>query len=249
MNLSKYSNNKYKRKINRVQRACFSCRKRKQGCEEERPCRRCIEKGIECIEVESKKKKKGKLKKKITINHILQLKEWISYPEEENLLISNFDNYKIKNSENILKSCTNLVEESNCLVMNNEINYDDNTKNEILSLDDEIKLNFALLLPFFENPIPDYNFYSFFEEDEDLKKEQNYIFEIPIQHKIDFSDNLSEENEDFDSFNEEIKYYWAKISNKLKKNYNFHRQFLQIKEIWREIVKSLRSLDWKKAQM
>ncbi len=46
-----------KRKANRVQRACFNCRKRKQGCEEERPCRRCIERGIECVEVETKRKR------------------------------------------------------------------------------------------------------------------------------------------------------------------------------------------------
>jgi len=46
-----------KRKANRVQRACLNCRKRKQGCEEERPCRRCVEKGIECVEVEAKRKR------------------------------------------------------------------------------------------------------------------------------------------------------------------------------------------------
>lgn len=46
-----------KRKATRVQRACSNCRKRKQGCEEERPCRRCVEKGIECVEVEPKRKR------------------------------------------------------------------------------------------------------------------------------------------------------------------------------------------------
>jgi len=46
-----------KRKATRVQRACSNCRKRKQGCEEERPCRRCVEKGIDCVEVEPKRKR------------------------------------------------------------------------------------------------------------------------------------------------------------------------------------------------
>lgn len=46
-----------KRKATRVQRACSNCRKRKQGCEEERPCRRCVEKGIDCTEVEPKRKR------------------------------------------------------------------------------------------------------------------------------------------------------------------------------------------------
>jgi len=46
-----------KKKVTRVQRACFNCRKRKQGCDEERPCKRCTEKGIECIEGEHKQKK------------------------------------------------------------------------------------------------------------------------------------------------------------------------------------------------
>lgn len=51
-----------KRKATRVQRACSNCRKRKQGCEEERPCRRCVEKGIDCVEVEPKRKKGGRVK-------------------------------------------------------------------------------------------------------------------------------------------------------------------------------------------
>eukprot|EP01117_Protostelium_nocturnum_P004189 TRINITY_DN1549_c0_g1_i1.p1 TRINITY_DN1549_c0_g1~~TRINITY_DN1549_c0_g1_i1.p1 ORF type:complete len:421 (+),score=116.63 TRINITY_DN1549_c0_g1_i1:598-1860(+) len=47
----------HKRKANRVHRACFSCRKRKQGCDEQRPCKRCTEKGVECTEVEIKRKR------------------------------------------------------------------------------------------------------------------------------------------------------------------------------------------------
>jgi len=45
-----------KRKSSRVQRACYNCRKRKQGCDEERPCKRCADKGVECVEVETKKR-------------------------------------------------------------------------------------------------------------------------------------------------------------------------------------------------
>ncbi|PRP86801.1 hypothetical protein PROFUN_05018 [Planoprotostelium fungivorum] len=49
----------HKRKANRVHRACFSCRKRKQGCDEQRPCKRCTEKGIECTEAEGPRKRRG----------------------------------------------------------------------------------------------------------------------------------------------------------------------------------------------
>lgn len=53
---------KSKRKATRVQWACFSCRKRKQGCDAVRPCKRCVEKGIPCVEVESKRRR-GRLRK------------------------------------------------------------------------------------------------------------------------------------------------------------------------------------------
>eukprot|EP01116_Phalansterium_solitarium_P019938 TRINITY_DN5741_c0_g1_i1.p1 TRINITY_DN5741_c0_g1~~TRINITY_DN5741_c0_g1_i1.p1 ORF type:complete len:575 (-),score=147.05 TRINITY_DN5741_c0_g1_i1:714-2438(-) len=35
----------------RVQKACVNCRKRKQACDDARPCKRCTAKGIECREV------------------------------------------------------------------------------------------------------------------------------------------------------------------------------------------------------
>lgn len=53
---------KSKRKATRVQWACFNCRKRKQGCDSVRPCKRCVEKGIPCVEVESKRRR-GRTKK------------------------------------------------------------------------------------------------------------------------------------------------------------------------------------------
>ena len=51
-----------KKKPTRVSRACQNCRKRKQGCDEQRPCKRCLDKGIKCIEAQdttkiTKKKK------------------------------------------------------------------------------------------------------------------------------------------------------------------------------------------------
>jgi len=58
---SSITNKGNKRKATRVQRACVNCRKRKQGCEHERPCRRCVEKGINCTEVETKRKR-GRVK-------------------------------------------------------------------------------------------------------------------------------------------------------------------------------------------
>jgi hypothetical protein len=70
------SNNK--RKANRVQHACHNCRKRKQGCDEERPCRRCVEKGIECMEVEPKRKKFRKLHGKPTRNYTSRSSEYHS---------------------------------------------------------------------------------------------------------------------------------------------------------------------------
>jgi len=57
-----------KRKAQRVQRACLNCRKRKQGCEEERPCKRCVEKGVECCEVEPKRKR-GRAKGQLLHTH------------------------------------------------------------------------------------------------------------------------------------------------------------------------------------
>eukprot|EP01119_Soliformovum_irregulare_P001980 TRINITY_DN1198_c0_g1_i1.p1 TRINITY_DN1198_c0_g1~~TRINITY_DN1198_c0_g1_i1.p1 ORF type:complete len:405 (+),score=51.57 TRINITY_DN1198_c0_g1_i1:702-1916(+) len=59
---SEYLNDGNKRKSNRVQRACYNCRKRKQGCEDERPCKRCVEKGIPCEEVQMKKRGRAKAK-------------------------------------------------------------------------------------------------------------------------------------------------------------------------------------------
>lgn len=49
-----------KRKSSRVDRACLNCRKRKQGCDQERPCKRCNEKNIDCVEAPTKRGKKGR---------------------------------------------------------------------------------------------------------------------------------------------------------------------------------------------
>jgi len=45
-----------KKRSSRVKKACIHCRKRKQGCDEQRPCSRCVHKKICCVEAEPRKK-------------------------------------------------------------------------------------------------------------------------------------------------------------------------------------------------
>jgi len=69
---SNQSTPKSKRKATRVQWACFNCRKRKQGCDSVRPCKRCVEKGIPCVEVESKRRR-GRTKKEDSLKNTTKL--------------------------------------------------------------------------------------------------------------------------------------------------------------------------------
>lgn len=47
-----------KRKSNRVPKACVNCRQRKQGCDSERPCKRCVSQGVPCVEAYPQGKRK-----------------------------------------------------------------------------------------------------------------------------------------------------------------------------------------------
>eukprot|EP01119_Soliformovum_irregulare_P022699 TRINITY_DN781_c0_g3_i2.p1 TRINITY_DN781_c0_g3~~TRINITY_DN781_c0_g3_i2.p1 ORF type:complete len:315 (+),score=60.79 TRINITY_DN781_c0_g3_i2:189-1133(+) len=45
----------------RVQKACANCKKSHHACDNERPCRRCIDRGTQCFDVESRKRGRKKL--------------------------------------------------------------------------------------------------------------------------------------------------------------------------------------------
>lgn len=66
----------------RVQRACFNCRKCKQGCEDERPCKRCKDKGIPCTEVESHRPKKQRIQRSSSIQEENSSPNFCLSPEE-----------------------------------------------------------------------------------------------------------------------------------------------------------------------
>src|SRR5690606_26722528 len=58
---------KGKRMRKYAKRACLACKKAHTSCSDERPCKRCVHRGIECVDVDSSKpaaKEKAKESKK-----------------------------------------------------------------------------------------------------------------------------------------------------------------------------------------
>jgi len=68
------SNNSRPKKRLQVPRACMNCRKMHTGCETERPCKRCVQHGLECVDL-PRKKRFTRTKKHRSESHALVVAE------------------------------------------------------------------------------------------------------------------------------------------------------------------------------
>lgn len=238
-----------KRKAGRVQRACHNCRRRKQGCDEERPCKRCVEKGIECVEVEIKRKKT----RSKTKEYVVQTAEYAqgftvtrdsSSDDDEEIASSNSSEQQetLRSSENTSGTSSSDMEDS----------LEEMDAVPQIQREKDIGMNLLHLFPFLisvasaTNPqvgqlllnedIMDVHSFTLFED---------FPFYIPNGISSMDEPDYSESEE---RMKEEMIGCWRNIVQRLQIDENFRYEFRSIKELWKEIMRCLRSLEWHKVQ-
>jgi len=242
-----------KRKAGRVQRACHNCRRRKQGCDEERPCKRCVEKGIECVEVEIKRKKTRNKQRDNEATEpspeyaqgIAVTKDYSSDDEEANASANGSTQPEgPSHGENASGPSSSDMEDAM-----EEIEAVPASKPK----EKDAGMNLARLLPFLVNVAsatssPDMDL-SHFLSCEDIVDIHTFTSDFPFYSPYD-----SNKMDEFDCpdteerMKEEMFACWRTILRQLQVDEDLRHEFRYVKDLWKQIMKCLHSLEWHKVQ-
>jgi len=257
----------HKRKANRVHRACFSCRKRKQGCDEQRPCKRCTEKGIECLEAENPRKRRGDGRGSdgediFSDEEVSNIHDdgCLSCSEGEESGVEAMDNESCdeqpiqrKASHPSALSRTRSLSSTAVTPMITSSPMDtpipgtpnlcgDSDGEEILP---KQRTHLALLLPFLSSHMEDnYSSESCMSSSEDEDEHELYTLSKTLKGE-DFPFLHSGLNEDTDGLYRDM---WFQFLGRAKEDDSLIHEFNKVKAMWADIMKCLRSLQWSKLQ-
>jgi len=250
----------HKRKANRVHRACHSCRKRKQGCDEQRPCKRCTEKGIECTEVEGKKKRRSD-RGSDNEEDIYSDEEIVGTPEADGCDSCSEDEHS---SIEAIDSDNNEVEEKKVynfprrrLITNSTSSLSSllglemmpGTPTQDTDIEDvkpKHKPHLALLLPFLSSHMDNQRDGSSSGSDDEEDIELNMLSRSLRGEDFPFSGLSNEDVRLQEAMDVDYKDMWMEFLGHAKDDESLRREFQKIKGLWTEIMRCLRSLEWPK---
>lgn len=271
-----------------MQRACFNCRKRKQGCDEERPCRRCLEKGIECLEVETKRKR-GRAKQdpslagKSTLtalirSHLLTEDDPNSLSSEEEFegagnssdselgdeLASGEEGSQCKDDDD----CSSADEED--IAMEDDASDSDESDEEsavqqqfipesrIVANDELLRGHrlyiLATLLPFFNSStqnVTEEDLHAIFDDfTEEVVDDDSDLGDSDLAWDLELTDEGPKVEQPPPRYRQRVSNgRWNTFVHLIKcDDDNLKYQLLHVKEIWLEVIRALRILDWNKVQ-
>jgi len=249
-----------------VHRACHSCRKRKQGCDEQRPCKRCTEKGIECLEVEGKKRRsdKGSDEEFYSDEEIVGTPEvdCDSCSEDEHSGIEALDSDNAEPTEERKSTRRQLMSPRR----RNLSTSSTSSLASLLSLDampgtppsgqdsdsEEIKprqkSHLALLLPFLSSHMEAPCSESSSSSSEDEEEQETNILsrtlrgeDFPFSGIANCTERINKEEMDVN-----YREMWLNFLGLAKEDGSYHMEFQKIKSLWTEIMRCIRSLEWHK---